>query len=427
MPQSGDIVKIITSEKTYEGVFMPSLNPEVIVIKLPNGYNAGFRRDAVKKITVTKKYSPQRKIVLPTQKQEKPVVAILHTGGTIASRVSYETGGVVAQFTPEELLVQFPELAKYATISSRLVANMMSENMRFAHYNILAKEVISEWKAGARGIIITHGTDTMHYTAAALAFMLPDFPISILLVGAQRSSDRGSTDAAQNLLAAVQFITQSDYTVTGICMHKSVNDNLCTILPAARTRKNHTSRRDAFQAIDANPLADVHIGGEVKPYGELRIQKPAWEYKLLLFDEKIRVAILPMHTNMHASEFTAHKGVDGLLLLGTGLGHCPIIAFDAYTKEHNAIFDAIKSLSKSTVVAMASQTGHGRINMDVYGPGRMLLEAGIIGNLHDMLWETAFIKLAWLLSNYPKKEVKSLFAKNLVGEITPSSKYGAIQ
>ncbi len=421
MPQPGDRVKIATQQKTYDGFFMPSLNPKIVVIKLSSGYNAGFKRDEIKKITVLKKYVPTPKKHILPQSEGQPIIAILHTGGTIASRVSYETGGVVAQFTPEDLLVQFPELAKCATLRSRLVANMMSENMRFAHYNILAKEVIAEWKAGATGIIITHGTDTMHFTAAALSFLLPRVPVSVLLVGAQRSSDRGSTDAAQNLLAAVQFITQTDYAVLGICMHKTIEDNACVILPALRTRKVHTSRRDAFQAVDSSPLAEIVIGGNIKANKDIPKRNSVWEQNFRPFDEKIRVGVLPMHTNMYASEFLTYKGFDGLLLLGTGLGHCPIITFDAHTKEHNAILNSIKSLAKKSVVAIASQTGHGRINMDVYSPGRMLIDAGVIGNLHDMPWETAFIKLAWLLSHYPKKEAKRLFSLNLVGEITPIS------
>ncbi len=418
----GDRVRVGTKDKSYEGIVMPSLNKEIIVLKLSNGYNIGIQKKNVEKITVMKKYTPPLPHKKTPQKEAgKPIISILHTGGTIASRVSYETGGVIAQFTPEDLLTQFPEVEAYATVRSRLVANMMSENMRFAHYNLLAKAIVAEWKKGAGGIIITHGTDTMHYTASALAFLLPDFPISVLLVGAQRSSDRGSTDAAQNLLAAVQFLTQTNAAVIGICMHKTSNDNLCTVLPATRVRKCHTSRRDAFQPIDALPLANIVLGGEITQYRELPKKKKAWNHSLLLFQEKLKIGVLAMHTNMHASEFSAYKSFDGVLLLGTGLGHCPIISFDAATREHKKIYDAIKTLCKKSVVAMASQTGHGRINMGVYGPGRMLLDAGVIGNLHDMVWETAFIKLAWLLSQYKKPQIAELFAKNLVGEITSQS------
>src|SRR3989338_8425027 len=322
MPQTGDIVKVVTKDKTYEGILMPSITEDAIVIKLSNGYNFGIKSSEAAKITVVKKHTS----IVKKQQHEKPetgkpIVSILHTGGTIASKVSYETGGVVAQFTPEELIAQFPELEKHVSLHSRLVANMMSENMRFAHYNILAKEIIAEWKHGAKGIIITHGTDTLHYTAAALAFILQEFPIPILLVGAQRSSDRGSSDAAQNLLAAVQFITKTNYAVIGTCMHKNVNDGICTILPATRVRKMHTSRRDAFQPVESSPFADVIIDGEIKIYGKLLETKKEWKHESKYFNEKIKVGILAMHTNMYESEFLAYKGFDGLLLLGTGLGH----------------------------------------------------------------------------------------------------------
>jgi len=205
-----DKVKVVTKDEEIEGILMPE-QPGFVVLKLDSGYNIGVDKKRVREIKVLKKRT-KREAELPKEKEKKglPKITILHTGGTIASKVDYETGGVVSRFTPEEILGMFPELREIANIDSKLIFNISSEDMRFAHYNILAKEVEKEVKKGVDGIIITHGTDTLHYTGAALSFMLKDLGIPVILVGSQRSSDRGSSDAALNLISAAFFIVASN-------------------------------------------------------------------------------------------------------------------------------------------------------------------------------------------------------------------------
>ena len=222
---AGDTIKVITKNDSYEGVLMPSLEltgQGMLVLKLKNGYNIGIDKKKIKKIDLIKKYKKtNRKEKKLSVKKNLPTLSILHTGGTIASKIDYVTGGVGSNFTPEEILSMFPELRKIVNIRSRLVKNMWSQDMRFSHYNLLAKEIEKEIKAGSEGIIITHGTDTLHYTASALSFILEDLPKPVLIVGAQRSSDRGSSDAYLNLLNAVYFIVNNNFAEVGICMHEN--------------------------------------------------------------------------------------------------------------------------------------------------------------------------------------------------------------
>jgi glutamyl-tRNA(Gln) amidotransferase subunit D len=296
---------------------------------------------------------------------------------------------------------------------------MMSENMRFAHYNIIAKEIEAEIKAGADGIIVTHGTDTLHYTSAALAFILEDLPVPVLLVGAQRSSDRGSSDAAYNLLSAATFIASSNFAEVAICMHKNMEDDLCWILPATKTRKMHTSRRDAFRPVNTKPFAEVNC--RKKQINFLRdnyTQKGDRKLKLKLFNEKIKVGVVKCHTNMFAEEFEFFRGYDGIVIEGMGLGQIPNTKIDEFSAESEKILGAVKELAKKIVVVLAPQTIYGRVNMNVYSEGRKNIEAGILGDYCDMTPETAFIKLAWLLSNYPKEEAKTLFSQSLRREIS---------
>ena len=411
----GDKVIITTKDKKLEGVMMPSNKKDSIVVKLDSGYNIGILKKKVKSLKVLKKFK-EKKVKLESTKliKNKKKVCILHTGGTIASKVDYETGGVVAKFKPEEILSMFPELRKLANVDSKLVRNMVSEDMRFEHYNLLAKAVEKEIKKGVDGIIITHGTDTLHYSSAALSFVLENLNVPVILVGAQRSSDRGSSDAAMNLICAVEFIVNSKYSGVGICMHKNVDDDICWILPGLKSRKLHSSRRDAFKPVNAKAIAEIdYKTRKVKMLEKEKVENKE-KLKLKLF-KNVKVGIVKAYPNMFADQLKVFEKYNGLVLIGTGLGHMPLTEIDEFTKENKKIFDQIKKLAGKMPVVMSPQTIFGRIDMNVYSPGRTLLDIGVIGNLSDMTPETSYIKLAWLLSNYPKK-VKEMFMENLRGE-----------
>lgn len=421
MAKAGNRVKLITKDEPIEGVLMPE-ERDFYVVKLDSGYNIGVDKKRVKEVKLVEAYKEPRAPHKEVKQQKKlPTISVLHLGGTIASKVDYETGGVIARYTPEELIGLFPELNELANIRSRLVRNMWSEDMRFSHYNVLAKEIEKEIAQKVDGIIITHGTDTLHQTSAALSFMLENLPIPVIIVGAQRSSDRGSSDAAINLLSAAFFITtHKEFADVAICMHESMNDDWCSILPGTKTRKMHSSRRDAFKAINAGPWARVlfsdrtvqllNTSYRTNPIGALVI-KP--------FKEDLKIGMLKVHPNMYLEEFELYKGFDGLLIEGTGMaGNLPINEIDEFTKEHIKFANTIKKLvDDGTVVAAATQTISGEINMNVYATGRKMQDLGIIGNYTDMTPETGFIKLAWLLSNYPKDRAKELYGTNIAGEM----------
>lgn len=405
--------------ETKEGVFVNELN-EFIYIKLKSGYNIGVKKTRIK----TSKLIEEKKELKTTKTETKhnkklPNISILHTGGTVASKVDYSTGAVIAQFSEQEILHLFPEIKEIANITSKLVGNMQSEMMRFAHYNILAKAVKEEAEQGADGVIITHGTDTMHFTSAAMTFALENLGIPVLLVGSQRSSDRPSTDAANNLICATTFIANSNFSGVGICMHEGTNDNSCIVLSGVKAKKLHTSRRNAFKGVNSKPLARITI--ENKKITLLSdFNKKDKKNKIVIkpFKEDLKIGILQPHTQMFAEEILAYKNFDGLVVELLGIGHLPTMKVDKYTDENEKIIEAIKLLSKKMPVVASAQTVFGRIDMNVYSPGKQLLEAGIIGNYSDIHTETAFIKLAWLLSNYKKEEIKELFEKNLRGELT---------
>ncbi|MBU0470282.1 MAG: Glu-tRNA(Gln) amidotransferase subunit GatD [Nanoarchaeota archaeon] len=423
MANSGDLVKITTKKSSEEGILMPSPDKNIIMIKLSNGYNLGFEKKDVTKMTVIKKGTPTKttagKII---KNKDLPTISILHTGGTIASKVDYRTGGVVSSFEPAELVGLFPELKEIANIESELISQMWSDDLRFAHLSLIAKAIEKQVKKGVKGIIIGIGTDNLAVASAALSFIVESSPVPIVFVGSQRSSDRGSSDAGMNLICAARFIVESDFGGVAVCMHNSAEDDNCVILPANKTYKLHSSRRDAFKAVNSGVIAYVdYKSGKVAFVDKNHMKRSA---KLVLKTKmEEMVGLLKIHINMFPEQFEFFKGYKGLIIEGTGLGHTPGQVPNPECQVHKKIYPALKKLIDSgCVVVMTTQCIFGTVNLNVYDKGRDLLELGVLSG-QDMLANTALVKLSWLLGNYSGKEVKELIGKNLRGEINDKINY----
>ncbi|MFA6268743.1 MAG: Glu-tRNA(Gln) amidotransferase subunit GatD [archaeon] len=412
----GELIEFDFEGNKLTGSIIPS-NDNTLMIKLSSGYNAGFSIEKIKNIKALgeNKSVGKAKTITVEKNPSLPTIAILHTGGTIASRVNYSVGGVIASFNIEDLVTMFPELPKIANIESVFVANMMSEDLQKEHFQKISSTVSEQIKKGVKGIIIGHGTDMLGYSAAALAFELENCPIPVLIVGAQRSSDRGSSDAAMNLICASTFITKTNFCGVAVCMHHSTSDDFCSIVNATKVRKMHTSRRDAFKPINDTPIALVdYKTREIKWIKDkTQSEKISAPFKLLnKFEEK--VGLIKMHPWITEKEidFYRKEKYKGVIIEATGLGHTPIREKDLFVKA------ITKLIESGCVVGVTSQCLNGRVNPYVYTNLRKVAQTGAIF-CEDMLPETALMKLAWLLGNYSTKEAKELLAKNLRGEITP--------
>ncbi|MDP3639841.1 MAG: Glu-tRNA(Gln) amidotransferase subunit GatD [Nanoarchaeota archaeon] len=416
-PQPGDRVTITTKKRMEEGFLMPSPAPDTVIIKLDNGYNLGFPKKEITKMTVLQKASAKKAAPAKLAKRAGlPTLAILHTGGTIASKVDYRTGGVVSSFFPAELVSMFPELQQIANIESELVAQMWSDDLRFAHFTLIAQAIEKHVKKGVKGIIIGMGTDNLAVAAAALSFIVEKTSVPIVLVGAQRSSDRGSSDAAMNLICAAEFVSKTDFGGVAICMHESSEDAGCIILPACKTYKLHSSRRDAFKAINAGSMARIDYKTRNIEFFEKDYPRRAAQLVLKPKMED-KVGLLKIHVNMFPEQFSFFTGYKGLVIEGTGLGQTPGQVPNPEAAIHKKIYPALqKVIDSDCVVVMTTQCLFGGVNMNVYDKGRDLLQLGIIPG-KDMLANTALVKLSWLLANYPRKEVPKLLQQNLRGEI----------
>jgi len=403
---AGKRVRIRAKGKIFEGIVMPSFTGS-LVLKLENGYNAGFREYEL--IEVLEDFRAQVPRTEIARREDLPSIRIISTGGTIASRVDYRTGAVTSQFTAEEIVSDVPEIAEICNVEAELLYNILSENMRPSNWIELARRVYESLKK-YDGVIVTHGTDTMHYSATALAFMLST-PKPVVFVGAQRSSDRPSSDAAMNLICSAKLAT-SDVGEVLVCMHGTTSDDFCYAHRGVKVRKMHTSRRDAFQSINAKPVAKIH-------YPSLELEWLSWRYKRgerdLKLQDKLeeKVALVKFYPGLKSDiiEYYHSKGYRGFVIEGTGLGH---VSTDW--------IETLKKICEDSIVIMTSQCLYGRICDRVYDTGRDLLRAGVIEG-EDMLPEVALVKLMFLLGNYSFEEAKELVKKNLVGEIEPRSTY----
>jgi glutamyl-tRNA(Gln) amidotransferase subunit D len=409
----GNAILVRTGEGEYSGILMPRYefsDDNHIVIKLRSGYNIGIEADKVRgieKVEAREGEMNRGEKVSATTREDLPRIAMVSTGGTIASKIDYRTGGVKAALTAEELYSAVPELSNYAVIDAEVLFSEYSENLTPSHWTEMAKKAYEKIAAGYAGVVLTHGTDTMHYSAAALSFALRDVPVPVVLVGAQRSSDRPSSDASLNLIGAVRFAANANLSGVFVAMHHGISDDSVAIHVGTRVRKNHTSRRDAFKSIDLPPAAVVNAKNI-----EIKLDSLPRRVTLQKFDLKPnfeeKVALLKYYPGMHPSviEYFVNEGYRGIVLEGTGLGHVGKNFFEPIRK----------AVESNMLVSMTSQCIWGRVRMTVYETGRDLLNFGVIP-LSDMISETALVKTMWAIGNSRTlDEARHLMLKNIAME-----------
>jgi glutamyl-tRNA(Gln) amidotransferase subunit D len=405
----------------FTGVILPrseTADDLHIVIKLFTGYNVGIAADRI----ASAKEIGYRKAVYKIPEKDFPYdsakknVTLLGTGGTIASRLDYRTGAVIPAFTPGELYGAVPELADIANLTTKKLFGVFSENMGPEQYIALAKAIGEEVEKGANGIVIGHGTDTMAHTGAILSFMVQQSPVPIVLVGSQRSSDRPSSDAALNLMNAVRTAADCEIAEVMLCMFGPTSDNNDLLHRGTRCRKMHSSYRSTFRTVGDTPLAIVTRGVNEKGNhftyltGDYlkrdRSRKPIINPA---FEERVTIQYYYPNFKPDIIDALSDIGYRGLVIAGTGLGHV-----------NKPLYPALKrAIQKGMTVAMSVQTLWGYAQMYVYDTGRDLLDLGIIP-LDNMLPETAFMKLSWVLgqTDDPDK-IRQMLTTPINHEITP--------
>lgn len=395
---------------------MPRFETEVgdhVVVKLKTGYNVGVRVDSSAKIEVLGKGEEPRftRPPLPKRTTGLPNVSIISTGGTIASKVDYRTGAVKSALDAEDLYHVVPELAQVAEIKARVLLSIFSENIGPQLWSKIAESVADEIRGGADGVVVAHGTDTLGYTAAALSFALKESPVPVVLVGSQRSSDRPSSDAATNLMAATMIAGHAPFAEVVVAMHDWVSDERVAAHRGTKVRKCHTSRRDAFKSVNSTPIAYYDI-----PKRSLQVAGESYKERHKSEDWVVRsqfdpnVLLVKFHPGLSVGmiDWAIASGYKGIVLEGSGLGHVGEVLYPAIER----------AVKEGILVGMCSQCIWGRVHMNVYSTGRDLLRMGVIA-LGDMLSETALTKMMWAFGQEKDSEkVKQLMLTNVANEFS---------
>lgn len=417
----GDRISITVEGVERTGLLMPRIDAgsrEAVIVKLDNGYNVGF--DA-KKITAMKRIGEgtalEKKQELATRfDPTKPPVAMIATGGTISTRVDYRTGGVFMTLKPEEILATAPRLAEIARISAiDSPFRVASEDMTPKEWQTLAEITAKRLNEGAQGAIVTHGTDILHYTAAALSFMLTGLSKPVALVGAQRSPDRASFDGTMNLMCAARYAT-SDIGELAVVMHGTNSDDYCLAHRGTKVRKMHSTRRDAFKTINDEPLAKLWEDGRIEKLAESRKREDAKVVADTRFERKIALVKTYPGADPEILDHYVERKCRGLIIEAYALGHVPtetIDAKDSWIPHVKAATDA------GLLVGVTSQCINGPVNPFVYRNLRLLAAAGAV-HLNDMLTETAYVKLGCALGRFKSTDkARAFMLENVAGEYNP--------
>ncbi len=416
--QSGDYVEVQLAKEIYRGVLLESPEPGIVLLKLDSGYNIGFKKKDLLGVKVIERFEKrkEKKFVLRRDPSKSDIAMIL-TGGTIASRYDPRTGGVDPLDNLENLFKFYPEIFEKVNVA-KISAPFMkpSEEMDWRDWKTIARVVCDFLNdPSIKGVVITHGTDTLHYTSAALSFFLRDLNKPVVLTYSQRSVDRASSDANLNLQCAA-LMAISDVAEVMIVGHASLNDDFCYAMPGTKVRKLHSSKRDAFKVVNSSPLARVFTdrveilsGFRKRSKGKVRLDAK--------FEDKVALVKIYPGQDPDILDFYLDKGYKGIVLEVFGLGHLP-----SFRSRANWARKLKQVIKKGLVVCAAAQTIYGRLDPFVYSTGRDLLKTGMI-YLEDMLSETAFVKLGWVLGHKEwAKDMESVRAKmleNFAKELNP--------
>ncbi len=414
----GDLVSVELSKEVYEGILLetPADQKGIILLKLASGYNIGFDKKSVVSVSLLKKATNSKALVLPKQDSSKPAIGMIVTGGTIAARLNPKKGGVDWLDTPDQLFYYYPDLFSKVSVKKLAIPFMKaSEDMDYKDWQLIAKTaepLLNDPQI--KGLIITHGTDFLHYTSAALSFFLRDLNKPVVLTYSQRSIDRASCDANLNLQCAAEA-TLSDIAEVMLVGHETTNDTTCLAMPGTKVKKMHSSRRDAFKVVNAEPFARIYPNRVEK----LSNYHARDLHKKVVIDTSFEpnVALIKVHPGQDPKilEYYLAEGYKGVVLELSGLGHAPTMrARSGWTATLK------KVQQKGLIVCATSQTIFGRVDSYVYSNGRELLATGII-YLADMLSETALVKLGWVLGHKTWAKDRALVAsqmqRNIAGEL----------
>lgn len=296
--------------------------------------------------------------------------------------------------TSRDMVMEVPTLGRLAELDTRLLFQMDSANMQPSDWLTLAREVHRELPR-YDGIVVVHGTDTMAYTASALALLLGPLPKPVVLTGSQKPLVDIRTDARQNLVDAALVATLPVPEVS-VVFHSRA-------LRGARSTKKDAWGFDAFDSPQLAPLVELGLDVEVAPH----VRPPG---ELAPFDDRLDPRVLAVRVfpglDPALIRGAIRAGVRGLVLEGYGTGNVPRTLLPALEEAR----------ARDVPVVVVSQCLRGFVDLGVYEGGAMAAEAGAI-SAKDMTVEAAVAKLMVGLGRYGTGDaLRRYFASSAVGE-----------
>ncbi len=409
----GDMVKIRLAREEVEGIVLESYDKDVVLLKLKSGYNIGIPKENILDLDIIEEFKEKIKgeNAVVSKSKDKPSIGLVITGGTIAAKLDSRTGGVSWLTDINEFAKFYPKVFEKANVKKISVPFMVaSENMTSEHWITIAehvKEMLNDPEI--KGVIVTHGTDTLHYTSSALSFFLRDLKKPVVLTFSQRSIDRASSDAELNLECAVEMALSNCAEVM-LVGHATENDDYCLALRGTKVRKMHSSRRDTFKAINCEPIAKI-FSSKIEFFSKYNACSDGLTKLDAQYSDKVGLIHYYPGQDPSILDYYLVQGYKGIVVAATGFGH--VATGDV---DHSWIPTLKRMIKQGVVICFAPQTFYGRLNSKVYSPGRELENLGVI-YLDDMLPETALVKLGWVLGHKNWKGlVREKMLENVSGE-----------
>lgn len=317
-------------------------------------------------------------------------ILLIATGGTIASE---QTGnGLAPRLHPKDLLRYVPDAANICELDTIQPFHIDSTNVSPAHWLTLTG-IVEENYEKYDGFVISHGTDTLAYTAAALSYVIQNTTKPIVLTGAQKPISNDSTDAKTNLLDALRFACSGD---CGVCVVFGGK-----VIAGTRARKMKTKSYDAFSSINFPKIAAIHDGRVVRyipfqPSGK----EPVFYHRL-----NSRVFLLKLIPGTAPEAFSsAAEFCDGLVIESYGVGGIP----DVYLDELDAL------IQKGKTIIMATQVTQEGSDIKVYEVGERLKTRYGLLETYDITLESAVTKLMWAMGrSEDPAEIRKLFCTSI--------------
>ena len=316
-------------------------------------------------------------------------VLLLGTGGTIASEITQS--GLSPSLTSEQLLQSIPEISRLCHVTCRELFSVDSTNITPEHWLTIAKAIYEEFQ-DYDGFVITHGTDTMAYTAAALSYLIQYSPKPIVLTGAQKPLTFENTDSKVNLTDAFRVA------ISDLCGVVIVFNGRVTL--GTRARKTHTTSLQAFSSINYPSLAVIQNGFLMEYIRPTALPAPIFYHKL---NQKVGLLKMIPGTDCNFLSYLLEHN-DAVIIESYGVGGLP-------SYQGSGFFDVIRSaIQWGKTIVMTTQVQNEGSNLAVYDVGFHLKNDLHLLEAYDMTTEAAVAKLMWILGQTDDPtEIRRLF------------------